>query len=631
MQNPEPRSAAVRNGSPAGRTALVGAAMAAALLIPSAFAESETGDRIITSHGISTFGDLKYPAGYSHFDFVNPDAPKGGELSTWGFGTFDSFNRFIVKGEPEFHSNILFESLMARSHDEPDARYGLLAESITYPEPGRQWAEFQIRPEARFSDDSPVTAEDVVFSFEMLSTKGTPDYRITYAGVERVEAIDERRVKFTFKDGAATRSLPLEVAAMPVFAKSHFETRDFSESSIEPMLSSGAYVVESVNPGQRVVYRKNRNYWGEHLPYNAGRNNFDRIALDYYTDYTSAFEGFKGGAYDFREEYYSKLWATGYDFPEVNEGKVTIEEIPTGQPSGAQGFWLNLRREIFRDPRVRQAVGMAFNFEWSNKTLFYGAYGRTDSFWENSVLQAEGLPTPEELKLLEPLRGTIPDSVFDEPAFTPAKSDPDRLADRDQLRAAGRLLDEAGWTLVEGVRRNADGEILSFEILSDSPGFDRIINPYIENLASLGIEASLRRADAAQVQLLEDKFDFDLTTRRYSFGLTPGTDIRAAFGSAAANAEGSNNMSGVDNAGVDRLIEAVEQASTREELTVAVKALDRVLRAMHIWVPQWYGGTHRVAYRNKFSRPSNQAPYTLGEMTLWWYDQEKARKSGGAE
>ena len=287
MQNFESRSADVHTCSPAGRKALIGVALAAALLVPPALAETETGDRIVSAHGISTFGDLRYPAGYSHFDFVNPDAPKGGELSTWGFGTFDSFNRFIVKGEPEYYSNILFESLMAPSHDEPDARYGLLAESITYPEPGRQWAEFKIRAEARFSDGSPVTAEDVVFSFEMLSTKGTPDYRITYAGVERVEAVDERRVRFTFKEDAATRSLPLEVAAMPVFAKSHFEDRDFSESSIEPMLSSGPYVVESVNPGQSVVYRKNENYWGEHLPYNAGRNNFDRITIDYYTDYTS--------------------------------------------------------------------------------------------------------------------------------------------------------------------------------------------------------------------------------------------------------------------------------------------------------------------------------------------------------
>ncbi len=628
MQDMALRTAAWQEGRRTDGRTLAILAFAATLLGPVASASEDSVDTVVTSHGISTFGDLKYPPDYMHFDFVNPKAPKGGELSTWGFGTFNSFNRFIVKGEPEFYSDILFESLMARSHDEADSRYGLLAESITYPEPSRQWAEFKIRPEARFFDGSPVTADDVVFSFEMLSTKGSPQYRITYAGIEKVEALDETRVKFTFREEAATRSLPLEAAAMPVFARSHFETREFDESSIEPMLASGPYVVDSVNPGQQVVYRKNKDYWGNHLPYNAGRNNFDRIIIDYYADYTSAFEGFKGGAYDFREEYYSKIWATGYDFPEVAGGKIVVEEIPDGRPSGAQGFWLNLRREIFRDPRVRMAVSMAFNFEWSNKTLFYDAYGRTDSFWENSVLQAEGKPSPEELALLEPLRGDIPESVFLEPAFSPLKSNPDRLADRNVLRTAGSLLDDAGWLLVEGVRRNADGDMLTFEILSDSPGFDRIINPYVENLANLGIETSLRRVDSAQAQLLEDRFDFDLTTRRYSFGLTPGADIRAAFGSDAANAQGSDNMSGVDNPGVDALIAAIEQASTREELTVAVKALDRVLRAMHIWVPQWYGGTHRVAYRNKFSRPENQAPYTLGEMTLWWYDGDKAARFG---
>ncbi len=610
---------------------LGGIAASALLMAPLGGMSQETEDQIVTSHGISTFGDLKYPADYSHFDFVNPEAPKGGEISSWGFGTFDSFNPYIVKGVPEGYSTIMFESLMARSHDEPDALYGLLAESITYPEPSRQWAEFKIRPEARFSDGSPVTADDVVFSFEMLSTKGSPIYLIPYQAFEKAEALDESRVRFTFKKGAATRSLPLEAASMPVFARSHFQDRDFTESSAAPMLASGPYTVESANPGQRVVYRKDEDYWGESLPYNSGRNNFDRIVIDYYTDYTSAFEGFKGGAYDFREEYYSKLWATGYDFPEVQQGIVVREEIEDGRPSGAQGFWLNLRREIFKDPRVRLAVAMAFNFEWSNKTLFYGAYARTDSFWENSTLQAEGMPSPEELELLEPLRGLIPDSVFTEPAFSHALSDPDKLADRSQLRAAGHLLDEAGWTLVEGVRKNAEGETLAFEFISDSPSFDRIINPFIENLGNLGIEARLRRVDAAQIQLLEDTFEFDVTTRRFSFGLTPGPDIRSAFGSASAHSDGSSNMAGVDNPGVDALLDAVEVASTREDLTVAVKALDRVLRAMHIWVPQWYGGTHRVAYRNKFARPENQAPYTLGELTLWWYDPVLAAQSGAAE
>ena len=328
------------SGRPVRTTLSAVCLAAAAVTLPfgstdTAQADDET---IVTSHGISTFGDLKYPADYTHFDFVNPDAPKGGEMSTWAYGTFDTFNRFIVKGTAEWFSNILYESLMARSHDEADTLYGLLAESITYPEPGRQWAEFKIRPEARFSDGSPVTAADVVFSYEMLSTKGSPAYRIPYGNIEKVEALDDLRVRFTFKDGANVRSMPLQAASMPVFAKSHFEDREFDEGSIDPLLTSGPYVVESAKPGQVVVYRRNEDYWGQHLPFNAGRNNFDRLVIEYYTDYTAAFEGFKGGAYDFREEYYSKLWSTAYDFPEIKQGTVVTEVIADGRPSGGAGI-----------------------------------------------------------------------------------------------------------------------------------------------------------------------------------------------------------------------------------------------------------------------------------------------------
>ena len=606
-------------------SASLAALAAASLLAWATLSASAEEDEIVTSHGISTFGDLKYPADFTQFDYVNPDAPKGGQMSTWGYGTFDSFNPFIVKGNAEWFSTILYESLMARAYDEPDSHYGLLAESITYPKHGRQWAEFKIRPEARFTDGSPVTAHDVVFSFEALSSKGTPAYSIPLQNVETAEALDDLRVRFTFKEGVPTQSLPLEVATMPILARSHYEDRNFEDSSIEPPLASGPYVVGSVNPGQSVVYVKDEDYWGASLPYKVGQNNFDRLSIEYYADYTAAHEGFKGGSYDFREEYFSKLWSTGYDFPEVREGRILLEEIPDERPSGAQGFWFNLRRDIFKDPRVRMAVSLAFNFEWSNRTLFYDAYRRTDSFWENSILQAEGMPSPEELQLLEPLRGSIPESVFTEPAFSPPASDPERLADRNNLRVAGELLDKAGWELVDGIRQNADGEVLQFEILTDSPSFDRIVNPYVENLQALGIRATLRRVDHAQLELREDSFDFDITTNRYSFGLTPGSDIRAAFGSDAANSPGSHNMAGVDNPGVDALLDKVADASTRAELEVAVKALDRVLRAMHIWVPQWYSGYHRVAYRTHYSRPANQAPYTLGELTLWWYDAEGAR------
>ncbi len=608
-----------------------GLVTAAAVLMaaPGLAADAET--RTVTSHGISHFGSLKYPADFESLDYVNQHAPKGGTYSTWGYGTFDSLNPFIVVGEYEFYTHLMFESLMARAYDEEDSYYGLLAESVTYPKPGREWVEFKLRPEARFSDGSRVTAEDVVFSFDMLSTKGSPQYSIPYKEVEAVEALDAQRVKFTFKPSAAVRSLSVEVATMPIFAKSHFEDRDFAQSSLDPILATGPYLVESMDPGQGIVYRRNEDYWGASVPYKVGQSNFDRISIEYYADYTAAFEGFKGGDYDFRQEYYSLLWNTGYDFPEVQEGRITVEEIPDHTPAGAQGFFFNLRREKFQDPRVREAIGLAFNFEWSNQTLFYDSYNRTDSFWENSSLQAEGLPSAEELVILEPLRGIVPDTVFTQPAFVPPESGSERLADRRQLGVAGRLLDDAGWKVVDGVRTNSAGEPLVFEIFSETPSFDRIVTPFIENLDRLGIQASLRRVDRAQANRLEDEHNFDITTRRYSFGLTPGAGTRSAFGSSSAHAKGSFNIAGVDNAGVDSLIEAIEQVTTRAELQIAVRSLDRVLRAMHIWVPQWYGATHRVAYRKKYSRPENYAPYTLGDTYFWWYDAEKAEASGNLE
>lgn len=589
---------------------------------------AEEHEEIITTHGISTFGDLKYPPDFESFDYVNPQAPKGGNMSVWGFGTFDSLNPFIIKGNPIHISymKIAFDTLMTQSDDEPDARYGLLAKSITYPVPNKEWAIFDLREEATFSDGSPVTADDVVFSFESLKTQGSPTYQLSFQNIETAEAISPSRVKFTFKKGSHTRDLPVIAGSIPIFSKAHFSGKNFDESSIEPILASGPYVIEKAEPGQFAVFRRNDDYWAADLPVNKGRNNFDTIKVIYYTDYTVAFEGFKGGDYDFREEYYSKLWATGYTFPEIESGKIIRETITDGKPSGAQGYWINLRREKFLDPRVREAIVLAFNFEWSNKTLFYDAYKRTDSFWENSFLQAEGLPSEEELVLLNPLRGQIPESVFTEVAYTPPQADPDKLADRKMLRKAGKLLDKAGWFLVDGFRQNESGERLEITFLSEGESSARIITPFIENLKALGIEASIYSPDPAQIQLLEKNYDFDITSRRYSFSLTPGPSMRSIFGSDSAELPGSNNISGVANPAVDKLIDALESAKTRAELNVAVKALDRVIRSLHIWVPAWYSGSHRIAYRNIYSHPDNLPPYALGEMSLWWYDQEKAQK-----
>ena len=580
--------------------------------------------KIIKSHGISTFGDLKYGPDFKHFDYVNPNAPKGGTFSTWGFGTFDSLSPYILKGQAAMLSSIFFESLMAGSADEPDSMYGLLAESIEYPE-DRSWAIFNIRPEARFSDGTPVTAEDVAYSMELLRDKGRLSYRVLLQDVKKAEVLAPLRVKFTFNKGANMRELPMTVAGLPVFSKAYYTTHDFAKSTLDPPLGSGEYVLDKVNPGKTVSYRRRDDYWGKDLPINQGRSNFDVLSVEYYADYTAAFEGFKGGVYNFREEFLSKLWATSYDFPALNKGWVVKDVLPDGNPSGTQGFWINMRRDKFKDPRVREALGLMFNFEWSNKTLFYGLYKRTDSFWENSNLEATGMPTPAELALLEPLRADLPEAVFTKPAYSPPVSKPRQL-DRKAVRQAGKLLDAAGWKIVNGKRTNAKGEVLSVEFLNDSPSFERIVNPYIANLKRLGIDATVKNIDPAQATERQKEYDYDVVIQRFSMSLTPGIELRNMFSSAVVNNKGASNLSGVANPAIDALLEIIEQAKSRAELTTAVHALDRSLRAMHIWVPQWYKGSHTIAYLDVFEHPENLPPYSMGEMDFWWYSAEKAEK-----
>jgi len=558
-----------------------------------AFSSAAAEEKIITSHGISTFGDLKYDPDFKHFDYVNPDAPKGGEFSTWGFGTFDSLTPYILKGQAATLSSIFFESLMSGSADEPDSLYGLLAETIEYPE-SRQWAIFNLRPEARFSDGSPVTAEDVVYSFNILIEKGRP-------------------------------RLPALVAGLPVFSKAYYETRDFAESTLDVPVGSGQYTLDKVIPGKTVSYIRRDDYWGKDLPLNKGRSNFDRLTVEYYTDYTAAFEGFKGGVYAYREEFLSKLWATSYDFPSIDKGWVVKTSVPDGNPSGTQGFWFNLRKEKFQDTRVREAIGMMFNFEWSNKTLFYGIYNRTDSFWENSNMEAKDVPSDAERALLDPLKEHLPATVFSDPAFVPNISKTNQL-DRAARRKASRLLDAAGWKVVNGKRTNDKGEVLTVEFLNDSPSFERISNPYIANLKRLGIDAKLVSVDAAQANERQKEFDYDVVVQRYVMSLTPGIELRGIFGGETADVKGSRNLTGLKNPAVDALIAKVEQAETREELNTAVSALDRVLRALHIWVPQWYKAEHNLAYLDVFEHPENLPPYALGEMDFWWYNAEKAEK-----
>lgn len=587
---------------------------------------AEGDDTIITSYGISTFGELKYDADFAYWDYVRPDAPKGGEFSTWAFGTFDSLTPYILKGNAAAGATIFFDTLMTGNLEEPDAQYGLLAETIEYPE-SREWVIYTLRPEARFSDGTPVTAEDVVFSYNILRDEGRPSYQNTFRDFVSVEALDTRQVKFTFNPEGPLRELILTAGGIPVFSKAYYEDRDFSESTLEPPLGSGPYMLGNVESGRSVTYVRRDDYWAKDLPVNVGQNNFDRLTYEYFSDYTAAFEAFKGGAYLYRAEFSSSVWATGYNFPAIDQGYVKVETLPDGRPAGTQGFWFNLRRDKFSDADVREAIGMAFNFEWSNESLFYGLYDRTDSFWENSpTLQAQGLPTAGELALLEPLSAYFPDTLLTEPAFSPRASDASSLGDRRALRRASGLLENAGWVVGDDGFRYKDGEKLTLEFLNDSPTFDRVISPYVANLKRLGIDARMNRVDPAEAQERQKNFDFDVVTQRFSMSQTPGNELEQIFGSQSANVPGGANLAGLSNAGVDSLIRTISNANSREELDVAVRALDRALRTLHIWVPQWYKGVHNIAFRDVFGRPytTNPPPLSLGVESTWWWDQEKA-------
>lgn len=578
---------------------------------------------VITAHGISTFGELKYGADFEHLDYVNPDAPKGGEISLWGFGSFDSMHPYSTKGRSGQYSSIFFESLLEGSSDEPDSVYGLVAESLEYPE-DRSEVIFNMRPEARFSDGSPLTAADVVFSYEVLRDKGLPSFRaVIEKQIESAEALGPHRVKFTFKDGVPTRDLPQTVGGLPIFSKAYYETSgaDFEESTLTPAIGSGPYVLESIDVGQQIIYKRNPDYWGKDLPINKGRHNFDTIRIEYFADYNSAFEGFKAGTYTFRSEASSKIWATAYDFPAIEKGWAVKDTPPDGTLASGQSFLFNLRRERFQDIRVRKAIGMMFNFEWSNKTLFYGIYARMQSFWENSYLKASGMPQAGELAFLTPLADILPQGVLDSPAVTPPISS-ERQLDRKKLRAASALLDEAGWPVGDdGMRRNAAGDTLKLEFLNDSQSFDRVINPFVENLRKLGVDAVHTRVDNAQATERERNFDFDIVTGNFRTSLTSGAGLKQYFGSETADIS-IFNLAGYKSEAADRLIENVIAAEDRETLNDATRALDRVLRAEVFWVPQWFRNTHNIAYYDMYRYPDTLPPYALGVLDFWWLDQD---------
>ena len=595
---------------------------AALLLFLALTAPAEASER---KHGLSAFGDLAYPANFDHFNYADPNAPKGGTFSLVGWGgvaTFNSLNNYILKGDAAQGLELLFDTLMTPAADEPDAVYGLVAESAEVAD-DKMSVTFYLRPEAKFADGSPLTADDVVYSFEALKTKGHPIYRQMLEDVVKAEALDPHTVRYSFK-GTLTRDLPLTVAELPIFSKAYYASHDFAQTTLDPPLGSGPYVIGGLKQGRTISYKRNPNYWAKDLPVNRGRWNFDEIRFEYFRDRTAGMEAFKAGTYDFREEFTSKVWATEYDFPAIRAGKVKKDVLPDETPSGTQGYFLNTRREQLKDPLVRKALDLAFDFEWTNRNLFYSLYTRTQSFFENSAMKAEGEPSPAEKSLLESLGQNVSPEALG-PAYLPPKTDGSGNI-RNQLEEAVKLLDQAGWTIKNGKRVNDKGEQMKLEILNFEPAFERVTAPFVKNLQLLGIDASMRMVDPAQYQRRLKSFDFDITTERYQMRNTPGVELRSYFGSDAARMDGSLNLAGISDPAVDALVERVIAAKSRDELETAARALDRVLRAGHYWVSHWYKASNNIAYWDKFSRPETKPRFDRGILDTWWYDASKASK-----
>ncbi len=584
----------------------------------------------IERHGMSSFGDLKYPAGFPHFDYVDPKAPKGGVFSQIGPGTiynqntltFNSLQSYILRGDAAQGMERTFATLMARADDEPDAMYGFAARAVRMSADGLTY-RFAIRPEARFHDGSKLTAHDVAFSLTTLKDKGHPIITQFLRDFAGCEASDDSTVTVRFVPKRA-RDVPLFVAGLPIFSRAYYGRRPFDESTLDIPLGSGAYQVGRFEAGRYIEYKRVPDWWGAELPVARGQNNFDILRYEYYRDRDVGFEGFTAKSYLFREEFTSRIWATRYDFPALKDGRVKRDVIADETPSGAQGWFINTRRAKFGHPKVREALVWAFDFEWTNKTIMYGSYDRTHSVFQNSEMMAKGKPSPEELALLEPFRGKAPDEVFGEP-FVPPTSDGSGQ-DRAQLRRASLLLQEAGYPIRNGKRFTPGGEQLSLEFLIDQPSFQPHHMPYIKNLATLGIDANLRIIDPVQMQQRLKDFDFDLTIQRFSFSSTPGDSLRTYFSSQSAALKGSQNLAGIADPAIDALIDRVIAADSRAELTIACRALDRLIRAGRYWIPQWHKASHWLAYWDTFGRPPAKPRYARGAPEMWWSDRGKASK-----
>jgi microcin C transport system substrate-binding protein len=584
-------------------------------------------------HGMSIFGELKYPRDFPQFEYVNPNAPKGGVLSqspasgsTYNVNllSFDSFNGFILKGDTPPGLHFTFDTLMVRAYDEPDALYGLVASSVETLDKGNRLI-FELR-DARFHDGTPLTAEDAAFSFMLLKKSGHPIIAQYLSAMSSAKALDARHLEIRFT-GKQTRDLPQFIAGdLPILSKAYYSKVDFTRTSLTPPLGSGPYRVGPFKQGSFVTYERMKNYWARDLNVNKGQWNFDKLRYVFYRDRIPSFEAFSAGQYLLREEFTSKVWATQYNFPAVKDGRVKLLTLPDETPSGTQGWFINTRRPHLTDVRVREALGLAFDFDWTNKNHFYGLYKRTASFFENSPMRAEGSPSAEEIAILAPFKDQLSPRVFG-PVVTPPKSD-GTGQDRRLLRQAMALLDQAGWKIVDGARRNAKGEVLSIEFLNDEPQFERIESPFLKNLKLLGIDAKPRMVDSAQYQDRLKNYDFDILIKRYSIGLTPGLEMRAFWNSGFGKSAGSHNVSGINDPVVDALIEKAISAPSREALIATTRALDRVLRAGFYWIPQWYKASHGIAYWDVFGRPAKGPRYDRGIERGWWFDSARASKLG---
>ena len=581
------------------------------------------------SHGISAFGDLKYPADFKNFAYVNPGAPKGGRFSQMpssymfnqNLHTFNSLNSYVRTGDSATGMESTFATLMQRALDEPDAMYGLAASGVRISE-DRQTYRFTIRPEAKFHDGARMTAHDAAWSLMTLKEKGHPVIRQLMRDVVSAVAEDDATLAVRF-DPKRGREIPLFVASLPIFSKAFYAVRDFEASTLDIPLGSGAYKVGRVEPGRYVEYERVKDWWGADLPVTRGLYNFDFVRHEFFRDRDVGFEAFTAGQFLFREEFTSRIWATRYDFPAIKDGRVKKEILRDDTPSGAQGWFMNTRRAKFKDPRVREAMILAFDFEWTNQNLMYGSYYRTHSYFQNSEMMAKGKPSPEELALLEPHRDKLPKEVFQEP-FVPPITD-GTGQDRKLLRGAVQLLEAAGFAIRGGRRANERGEELDIEFLLSESSFQPHHMPYIRNLERIGVRANVRLVDASQYQARLNEFDYDIAIQRFSFSATPGESLRNYVGSDSATIKGSRNLSGIADPVVDALVERVVEAKSREELTFACCALDRVLRAGRYWIPHWYKGTHWIAFWDQFARPPEKPRYGRGIPETWWAQTEKAK------